>query len=256
MIRVILSGCNGQMGQAIAARAENQAEIEIVAGVDNAGDLRYAFPVFDRFDALDAQADMVIDFSHVSLTPSLLDYCKDKQLPLVLCTTGIAGDLEAKVMQTAKNIPIFQSFNMSVGVSLLRSLVHLAAKALGDTYDIEIIEKHHNQKVDAPSGTALMIAEAVASALPYEPVYVHDRSATHKKRDRQEIGIHAIRGGSIVGVHEVLFIGPQETISISHTAESRVLFATGAIKAAFFLASRQSPGLYNMDDLVQASLDA
>ncbi|MEA4893165.1 MAG: 4-hydroxy-tetrahydrodipicolinate reductase [Peptococcaceae bacterium] len=250
MVNVLLSGCNGRMGQAVVRQAA-EAGMKIVAGYDMNAVKLNDFPVYNNFDSVAEAADVVVDFSHISATPAVLRYCRAKKLPLVLCTTGIKDELEAKVLETAKDIPVFKSFNMSLGISLLQALVRQAAKVLGDTYDIEIIEKHHNQKLDAPSGTALMIADAAASCLNFKAEYVYDRTKEHKKRDHKEIGIHAIRGGTIVGEHEAMFIGPNEIITISHSAQSRELFANGAIKAAAFILDKK-PGVYNMDDLVSS----
>lgn len=248
MVNILLSGCNGRMGQAVVRQAA-EAGIKIVAGYDMNAIKLNDFPVYPDFAGITEAADLLIDFSHISATAQVLEYCRDKKLPLVLCTTGIKDELEAKVLAAAEDIPIFKSFNMSLGISLLQALVRQAARVLGDTYDIEIIEKHHNQKVDAPSGTALMIADAAASCLNFQAEYVYDRTKEHQKRDRKEIGIHAVRGGTIVGEHEAMFIGPNEIISISHSAQSRELFANGAVKAAAFILDKK-PGIYNMDDLV------
>lgn len=250
MVNVLVSGCNGRMGQAVVRQAA-EAGMKVVAGFDANAVKLNDFPVYADFAAVAETPDVVIDFSHISATPAVLAYCEAKNLPLVLCTTGIKDELEAKVLDTAKVIPIFKSFNMSLGISLLQALVRQAARVLGDTYDIEVIERHHNQKLDAPSGTALMIADAAASALSFKPEYVYDRTKEHKKRDHREIGLHAVRGGTIVGEHEVMFAGPNEIISISHSAQSRELFANGAVKAAAFMLDK-GPGTYNMDDLVTA----
>lgn len=250
MIHMIMSGCNGRMGQAVIRQAQESGKFKVVAGYDVNPEAKNDFPVYSDFQQITQTADVLIDFSHISATRAVLDFCKANHLPLVLATTGIAGDLEQDVLRASSAIPIFKSFNMSLGISLLQALVRQAAKVLGDTYNIEIIEKHHNQKLDAPSGTAIMIAQAAASALTYEPDYVYDRTKEHKKRDPKEIGIHAVRGGTIVGEHEAMFIGPNEIISISHSAQSRELFANGALKAAEFLMVNQSPKVYNMDDLV------
>lgn len=252
MIHLILSGCNGRMGQAVSARLKGHAGMQIVAGMDMVQDGQNAYPVYDNFDRIKEDADIVVDFSHISLTPALLGFCLKRKLPLVLCTTGIAGELEKQVAEAAKQIPIFKSANMSLGVSLLQALVRQAAGVLGDAFDLEIIEKHHNKKLDSPSGTALMIAEAAASALSYTPRYVYDRSGEHRQRDHQEIGFHSVRGGNIVGEHEAMFIGPDEILTITHTAQSRELFAGGAVKAAEFLVEHPVPQIYNMDDLVRS----
>jgi len=252
MIRVILTGCCGRMGQAVAVRLKGHSGMMIVAGVDVLHGQQFEYPVYDDFGKVQEDADIVVDFSHISLTPALLNFCVQKKLPLVLCTTGIADYLQEKVEEAAEVIPVFKSFNMSLGISLLQSLVRQAARVLGDTYDIEIIEKHHNKKVDAPSGTAFMIAEAAASALSYEPQFVYDRTGEHKQREQHEIGIHSIRGGTIVGEHEAMFIGANEVLTISHSAQSRELFANGAVKAAEFMMTVDTPRMYNMDDLVQS----
>lgn len=249
MINLILSGCNGRMGQAIAALAKDSEKYRIVAGFDASTERNKDFPVYDDFHHIQERADVMIDFSHISATPKVLDYCTKNKMPLVLATTGIAGDLEKQVFEAAKTIPIFKSFNMSLGISVLLALVRQAAKVLGDSSDIEIIEKHHNQKLDSPSGTALMIADAAKSALNYEPIYVYGRGREQRKRDKKEIGIHAVRGGTIIGEHEISFIGDNEIITISHSARSRALFAEGALKAAEFVIGKPA-GLYNMDDLV------
>ena len=250
MINIILSGCNGRMGQAIVSLAQDSDKYNIIAGFDAMDEKRNDFPVYSDFNQIKESADVMIDFSHISATSTVLNYCKNKKLPLVLATTGIAGDLEQQVLDTAKSIPIFKSFNMSLGISLLLSLVRKAAKVLGETSDIEIIEKHHNQKLDAPSGTALMIADAISDSLTFDTQYIYDRSKEHKKRDHKEIGIHAVRGGNIIGEHEAMFIGGNETITISHSAQSRVLFAEGALKASEFIITKTTSGIYNMDDLV------
>lgn len=250
MTKIIMSGCNGRMGQAIVRLAQNSKKHSIVAGYDANPEKKNDFPVYSDFAQIKEAADVMIDFSHISATSSLLTYCKSQKLPLVLATTGISGALEQEVFAATQAIPIFKSSNTSLGISLLLSLVRKAARVLGETSDIEIIEKHHNQKVDAPSGTALVIADAIKSCLDFEPEYVYDRTKEQKKREHKEIGIHAVRGGNIIGDHEVLFIGSNETISIGHFAQSRELFAEGALKAAEFMKNKTTPGLYNMDDLV------
>ena len=252
MENVLVSGCNGRMGRVIIDQLEGHPTFQVSAGVDMQKSSDYPFPVYDSFDSVNSPCDIVIDFSHISLTPFVLSFCVAKGLPLILATTGIAGDLEKQVLTAAETIPIFKSFNMSLGISLLQSLVRQAAMVLGGRYELEIIEKHHNNKLDAPSGTALMIAEAAAQALPYTPAYVYDRTGAHQARAPHEIGIHAVRGGAIVGEHEAMFIGPNEILTISHSAQSRMLFADGALKAAEYLRGIKKPGIYNMDDLVAA----
>lgn len=249
MIKIFMSGCHGRMGQAIVAQSLNSDKYQVIAGFDGVDKGGTSFPVYHSFENIQENPDLVIDFSHISATEKVLEFCIKKNIPLVLATTGIEGDLQATVEKASQHIPIFKSFNMSLGISLLQALVRQASKVLGGQYDIEIIEKHHNQKVDAPSGTALMIADAASSVLSFKPQYIYDRTQEHQKRDPHEIGIHAVRGGTIVGEHEALFIGPNEILSISHSAQSRELFANGALKAAEFIVGK-APGLYNMDDLV------
>jgi 4-hydroxy-tetrahydrodipicolinate reductase len=240
------------MGQAVTLLLQGHPGMRIVAGADIVEGKQNEYPVYDHFDQIREPADIVIDFSHISLTPELLSFCVKNHLPLVLCTTGIAGELEAQVIEAAKEIPIFRSFNMSLGISLLQNLVRQTARVLGDSFDIEIIEKHHHFKADAPSGTAFMIAEAAASVLPFKPQYIYDRTSEHRQRKHEEIGIHSVRGGSIVGEHEAMFIGPNEVLTISHSAQSRELYANGAVKAAEFLMKNTQPRIYTMDDLVHS----
>jgi 4-hydroxy-tetrahydrodipicolinate reductase len=191
----------------------------------------------------------MIDFSHPSALPDILDYAIDKKLPLVIATTGMSQEDVALIRESSLSIPVFFTFNMSLGVNLLVELAKKAASILGDGFDVEIIEKHHNQKIDAPSGTALMIADAVSEVLPYNASYAYDRHSVRKKRSREEIGIHSLRGGTIVGEHQVVFAGTDEIITLSHQALSREIFATGALAAARFLVE-QRPGLYSMKDIV------
>jgi len=252
VIKIIMSGCNGRMGQAIVSLAKDSEKYHIVAGFDVNCEKKNDFPVYSDLEHIQEKADVMIDFTHISATPKVLDYCKRNKLPLVLATTGLVEELEKEIYDAAKIIPIFKSFNMSLGISLVTALVRQAAKVLGDNCDIEIIEKHHNQKLDSPSGTALMIADAARSSLSYEPTYIYGRGREQRLRSKKEIGIHAVRGGRIIGEHEISFIGNNEIITISHSAQSRKLFAEGALKAAEFLIGTTSPGVYNMDDLVAA----
>lgn len=251
MLRLILSGCNGRMGRAVESLCAAQPELEIVAGFDLLGAGDRDFPVFSSPADFKGQADAVIDFSSPAALSALLDFCTDRRLPVVLATTGYSQEQLAAIDQAAQVIPIFRSANMSLGVNVLMALVRQAAAALGEDYDIEIVEKHHNKKVDAPSGTALMLADAAAAALPYQPDYVYDRHSVRKPRDKREIGICSVRGGGIVGDHDVIFAGTNEVITLSHSAMSREVFASGAIRAARFLSGVEAPGLYSMTDLVQ-----
>ena len=252
MLRVILSGCNGRMGRAVAGLCAAQPDLEIAAGFDLLGAAEGDFPVFSSPAQFQGRADAVIDFSSPAALSSLLAFCTGRKIPVVLATTGYSPEQLAEIDRAAEVIPVFRSANMSLGVNVLLALVRQAAAALGSDYDVEIVERHHNRKVDAPSGTALMIADAAAGALPYQPRYVYDRHSVRQPRDRQEIGISAVRGGNIVGDHEVIFAGENEVIELRHSAMSREVFASGAIRAARFLSGVEAPGLYSMTDLVQS----
>ena len=254
MLRLILSGCNGRMGRAVEHLCAAQPDLEIAAGFDLLGTGDRDFPVFSSPAEFQGQADAVIDFSSPAALPALLDFCTARRVPVVLATTGYSQEQLAAIDRAAERIPVFRSANMSVGVNVLLALVRQATAALGGDYDIEIVEKHHNKKVDAPSGTALMLADAAASALPCQPDYVYDRHSVRRARAKEEIGICSVRGGGIVGEHDVLFAGENEVITLSHSAMSREVFASGAIRAARFLSGVASPGLYSMTDLVQATL--
>ena len=250
MLRLILSGCNGRMGRAVANLCAAQPDLEIVAGFDLLGTAEWDFPVFSSPAEFQGQADVLIDFSSPAALPALLDFCVQRHIPAVLATTGYSEEQLAAIDQAARVIPVFRSANMSLGVNVLLALVRQAAAALGTDYDIEIVEKHHSKKVDAPSGTALMLAEAAASVRPCRTAYVFDRSTVRRPREKQEIGICSVRGGSIVGDHDVLFIGSEELIQVSHSAMSRAVFASGAVEASRFLTSVDKPGLYSMSELV------
>ncbi len=252
MINLILSGCNGKMGQVIARLVSEDESARIVCGYDVNTERRNSFPVLNDLTQFDGHADAVIDFSNPDSLGDLLDYSEKTGVPLVIATTGLNTEQIARLAEHAKKVPVFCSANMSLGVNLLVSLVKKAASILEGNFDIEIIEKHHNQKIDAPSGTALMIADEITSSLKEGADYVYDRHCVRKKRDKHEIGIHSVRGGTIVGEHEVLFAGTDELISISHTAMSKEIFAVGAIRAAKFLAGKQ-PGFYTMEDLIELS---
>lgn len=250
MIKIILSGCNGRMGRAISDICAKNDDTTIVAGVDLNTASPFGYPVYDSIDKISEQADVVIDFSHPSLLDSMLSYCISKNMPAVIATTGHSEDQIAQINSASEKIAIFRSGNMSLGINVLLMLVEKAAKVLGDAFDVEVIEKHHNQKIDAPSGTALMIADRLAESLPYDSEYAYDRHAVRQKRAANEIGIHSIRGGNIVGEHEVIFAGRDEVIEIKHTAQTREVFATGAVKAAAYIAMQKIPGLYNMDNML------
>lgn len=248
MIRAILCGASGKMGGFVASAAENDSEISIVAGVDkvNSGE---KFPVFSSFSDINVDADIIIDFSNVALLDSMLDYALSQNIPLVIATTGYTEEQTGKIKKASEKIPIFFTFNMSVGVNLIAALAKKAASILGDGFDIEIIEQHHNQKIDAPSGTAIMLANAVNSVFGDSLNYEYDRHSVRRKRPKNEIGIHSVRGGTIVGKHDVIFAGHDEVITISHEAQSKEVFAVGAVRAAKFL-YRKKAGLYDMNSMM------
>lgn len=248
MLKIIISGCNGRMGQMLSKTCESFEDIEITAGIDITGKNLYSYPVYSNIEDFNGSADVVIDFSSPAVLDSLLSFCVSKNMPVVLCATGYVQEQLEKIASASYHIPVFKSANMSLGVNVITDLVKRAAEVLYDGFDIEIVEKHHNMKVDAPSGTAIMLAESIASALPYKPEYVYDRNSNYGPRSKTEIGISSIRGGTLTGEHEVIFAGNQEVIEIKHTAYSREIFASGAIKAARFIAGVKAPGLYNMKD--------
>ena len=249
MIRLIVCGCNGKMGRAVTACVKERCDCEIVAGFDRNTESNAGYPVYANPANCDVEADVLIDFSHPSALPGVLAYAKEHGIPAVIATTGLSDEELLSVQDAAKQIAVFSSANMSLGVSLLAELAKKAAAVLGNSFDVEIIEKHHNQKVDAPSGTALMLGDAVREGLPYEVHNVYDRHAVRQKRDPHEIGFSAIRGGTIVGEHDVLFAGRDECITLSHSATSKQVFAVGAINAAVFLNGKPA-GSYSMKDLV------
>ena len=250
MTNVILCGCGGRMGHAVTELINNSGDFRIVAGVDvNASSVAPAckFPVYQTIKDFPDRADVIIDFSHHTALADLLDYAKASKTPIVVCTTGHTDEERAMMKDAASSIPVFFSRNMSIGINLLVELCRRASKTLGIGFDVEIIEKHHNQKLDAPSGTALMIADALCEDEPHP--YVYDRHAERRKRERGEIGLHAVRGGNIVGEHEVMFCGQNEIVTLSHSAASREVFATGALRAARFMVGKGA-GMYDMNDVV------
>ncbi len=248
-MKIIVCGCNGKMGKTLKDTAKNYSNCEIIAGVDANSESSCDFPVFSSPDKITEKADAVIDFSHPSMLEPLINYCTGTCTPAVICTTGFSENQVDQIKKAAEVIPIFYSQNMSLGVNLLLELSRRAAKFLGSDFDIEIIEKHHNQKIDAPSGTALMIAEEISNFTAEKPNYVYDRTKVRQQRSKNEIGIHCVRGGNICGDHEIIFAGDNETVTLSHHASSRDIFANGAIKAARFL-KNQKAGLYSMKDIV------
>ncbi|HPV02876.1 MAG TPA: 4-hydroxy-tetrahydrodipicolinate reductase [Clostridiales bacterium] len=249
MIKILLSGCNGKMGQVITRMAEKYDDLTIVAGYDIADSGKNPYPVYTDLERCIVRPDVLIDFSNPAALETLLAYASAGRIPAVIATTGLSQSQIRLLNKAAEIIPVFYSANMSLGINLLIGLVKKAARLLQADFDIEIVEKHHNLKIDAPSGTALAIADAVNSVLDMKHEYVYDRHSRRKKRSRNEIGIHAIRGGTIVGEHSVIFAGNDEIIEIRHTALSREIFATGALSAARFIAGKR-PGMYGMSDLV------
>lgn len=242
------------MGHVVASSAENNDNCEIVCGVDAFGANNYSFPTYKDFSDIKETADVVVDFSNPACLDSMLDYCLKNSTPVIICTTGYSDEQINKIKSASEKIPMFYSGNMSLGVNLLIELAKQATKVLGNDFDIEIVEKHHNQKVDAPSGTAIMIADGISEELEKEPQYVYDRHAYRRKRSKDEIGIHAIRGGTIVGEHDVIFAGHDEVVTISHQSQSKELFATGAINAAIFIVGKPS-GMYNMSHMLSEKLN-
>ena len=246
----IMHGCNGHMGQVISGLVEKDPEAEIVAGIDIADQGKNSYPVFTNIEECQVEADAVIDFSSPKAFGRLMDFCEKRNLPVVLCTTGLNEEQLARVEESAKKIPVLKSANMSLGINTLLKLVQDAARVLATAgFDMEIVEKHHNLKVDAPSGTALALADSLNEAMDNQYHYVYDRSQRREQRDSKEIGISAVRGGTIVGEHEVIFAGPDEVIEFKHTAYSKAVFGKGAVEAAKFLAGKQA-GRYDMSDVI------
>lgn len=248
MVRIILSGCNGKMGRVISSIVSNFPDLSIVAGVDKSNQ-QNTYPVFSNIADCTVDADVIVDFSRPDALDSLLKYAKEKSVGIVLCTTGFSDEQILKIKEASKEIPVFRSANMSIGINVVNKVLKSISALLYKDFDIEIIEKHHNQKVDSPSGTALLLANTIKESLPEETIFVHGREGI-AKRSPKEIGIHAVRGGSIVGDHEVIFAGQGEVIEVSHYAISREVFAVGALKACQFMYGK-GKGLYSMDDVVK-----
>lgn len=253
MVRIIMHGCNGKMGQVITGIAANDPQTEIVAGVDVYDGITNTYPVFADIADCDVEADVIIDFSTAKAVDGLLDYAVAKQIPVVLCTTGLSEEQLARVEADSKKVAILKSANMSLGINTIMKLLQEAAKVFAPAgYDIEIVEKHHNLKLDAPSGTAIALADSINEVMEHQYEYIYDRSQRRQKRDAKELGISAVRGGTIVGEHEVIFAGIDEVIEIKHTAYSKSVFAKGAVEAGKFLAGKPT-GLYNMSDVISES---
>ncbi|OUP03090.1 4-hydroxy-tetrahydrodipicolinate reductase [Sellimonas sp.] len=251
MVKIIMHGCNGKMGQVITRLVAEDEGAVIVAGIDTYTGIENPYPVYKSLEECEEEADVVIDFSNAKAVDGLLNMCADRKLPVVLCTTGLSEEQIALVEETAKKTAVLKSANMSLGINLLMKLLKEAAKVLAPAgYDMEIVEKHHNKKVDAPSGTALALADSLNEAAGGVYEYKYDRSSERVARDKKEIGISAVRGGTIVGEHEVLFAGEDEVIEFCHTAYSKAVFGKGALEAAKFLAGKEA-GKYDMSDVIQ-----
>lgn len=250
MVKIIMHGCNGHMGQVISGIVEKDPDAEIVAGIDIADQGKNSYPVFTDIDACQVEADAIIDFSSAKATDKLLEYSAARQIPVVLCSTGLSQEQLAKVEETSRKVAVLKSANMSLGINTLLKLVQDAAKVLAAAgFDMEIVEKHHRLKLDAPSGTALALADSINEAMDNQYHYVYDRSQKREKRDDKEIGISAVRGGTIVGEHEIIFAGQDEVIEFKHTAYSKAIFGKGAVEAAKFIAGKPA-GRYDMSDVI------
>lgn len=250
MLNILLVGCNGKMGQAVTNVALSRNDMNIVCGVDPYGIEKSDYPVYESFSDVKEKVDVIVDFSNPAVFDNLYEFTNNNKLPVVICTTGFDDEQRERIRELSESVPVFYSGNMSLGINLLIELSKKAASILGDSFDIEIIEKHHNQKLDAPSGTALMIADGISDTLNDTPQYTYDRHSYRMKRKKNEIGIHSVRGGTIVGEHSVIFAGNDEVLTLTHQAQSKALFATGALSAAKFM-SEMSPGLYNMGDMLK-----
>lgn len=250
MVRAIMHGCNGRMGQVITGLINEDEGIEIVAGIDAYTGRENAYPVFECIDKCDVEADVVIDFSNAAAVDALLGYCAKQKLPVVLCTTGLSEEQLERVEKASEKTAVLRSANMSLGINLLLKLVKDAARVLaGAGFDVELVERHHNQKVDAPSGTAVALADSINEAMDDAYTYVYDRSRVREKRDKKELGISAVRGGTIVGEHEIIFAGADEVVEFKHTAYSKAIFGKGAVEAAKYLAGKPA-GRYDMSDVI------
>ena len=249
MLKAIISGCGGYMGNVLTRLIEKDNEVEVVAGIDRSLPAYKGYPMFTSFDECNFDAQVIIDFSHPSALNSILNYAIQKKCALVLAVTGYSDSQNEKILKASEAIPIFQSGSMSLGVNLMKKLLKQTVSSLGDGFDIEIVERHHNRKLDAPSGTALLLADAINESLNDKKTYNCSRFGKEAKRTKGEIGIHAVRGGTIVGEHQVIFAGLDEIIEIKHTSLSRDIFAVGAVRAAKFIYDKQ-PGHYDMDDML------
>ncbi len=251
MIKFALSGANGKMGRVISGLVKDRTDCEVGWGIDLNNSANPDFPIYTNIFDIEEKPDVIIDYSHPSALPDILTFCKMRGTPLVVATTGYSDEEIAQIRAASEQIPIFFTFNMSLGINLLVDLARRATKILGSQFDVEIVEKHHNLKKDAPSGTAIMLAEAINSEMGGGQKYIYDRHNVRKAREQEEIGIHAIRGGTIVGEHDIIFAGHDEVITLSHSALSKEVFAVGSINAAIYLSSCDK-GLYDMSDLLKS----
>lgn len=252
MVRAIMNGANGHMGRVITGIIENDPDIEIVAGVDPFDGVENKYPVYASISDVREEADVIIDFSNPKAVDSLLTYCTEKNVPVVLCTTGLSDEQLEEVSKASEKTAVLRSGNMSLGINTLLDIMEKATKVFAEAgFDVEIVEAHHNQKLDAPSGTAIALADAVNEAADGRYHYVYDRHDRRQKRDSKEIGISSIRGGNIVGEHEVIFAGQDEVITFKHQATSKAVFGKGAVEAAKFLAGKPA-GMYDMRDVIAA----
>ncbi len=249
MLNIVLSGCMGKLGQAIVRMSLMREDMKIIAGVDINDTVTSSFPVFASFSELPVDCDVILDASNPIIIADILKYATDKSKPLVLATTGYNDEQLALINAAAKKIPVFMSYNMSIGINLLCEISKAVAKVLGDSFDVEIVEAHHNQKLDAPSGTAIMLADSIKEGLDFEPEYTFERKSRREKRAKNEIGIHSIRGGTIIGEHEIIFAGHDEIIKLSHSAMSKEIFAVGALNAVKYISNKPT-GKYTMKDFV------
>ncbi len=250
MVNILLAGALGKMGRVVSQYVSEREDCQIAAGIDIAESAEgLPFPLYRSIGECSLEGDVVVDFSHPSLLGEILRFARERRVPAVICTTGLSPEQMAEIRESAKEVPIFFSANMSLGINLLSALAKKAVQVLGGQFDIEIVERHHNQKVDAPSGTALMLADAINETAGGRYEYVYDRHSTRQKRGKEELGLHSVRGGTIVGEHEVIFAGRDEVLTLSHSAASKEVFAVGAVNAAVFLAG-QNPGLYDMASLL------
>ncbi len=248
MTKIILCGANGKMGKVIQSVVAARKDCEIIAGVDLNTESA-SFPVYDEIGKVQEKADVIIDFTNPVLLDSLLEYSVNRKIPVVIATTGYSDEQKKQIENVSAKTPVFFTYNMSMGINLLANLAKKAVSVLGDDFDIEIVERHHNQKIDAPSGTALMLADAICDEIEKPMKYEYDRHSKRERRSKNEIGIHAIRGGTIVGEHDIIFAGRDEIITLSHSARSKEIFAVGAVNAAVFMAGK-SAGMYSMKDMI------